>query len=184
LRPGFPLRFRRRRLLLGHPIPAGGLGLPHGRLTGGARRRIPDLDGVTAFRTHELRPGWALSIPRGRRCSSRTEGRAQPAPAASQRPVLAPRHQPSTGGGRFTRHRREFKQFARPVFPSPVAPGWNGSPWAFPRASHPTVTSGARRGRGQAIEHGPGTTFYDISRASNPTCSLVSCDFASHRPTR
>jgi hypothetical protein len=28
-------------------------------------------DGVTAFRTHELRPGWAPSIPQGRRCSSR-----------------------------------------------------------------------------------------------------------------
>ncbi len=29
----------------------------------------PDLDGVTAFRTHELRPGWVPSLPRGRRCS-------------------------------------------------------------------------------------------------------------------
>jgi hypothetical protein len=29
-----------------------------------------DLDGVTAFRTHERRPGWVPSIPRGRRCSS------------------------------------------------------------------------------------------------------------------
>src|SRR5215218_2644720 len=51
----------------------------------------PDPDGVTAFRTHELRPGWVPSIPRGRRCSPRSEGRAQPAPAASQRPVLMPR---------------------------------------------------------------------------------------------
>ena len=31
----------------------------------------PDPDGVTTFRTHELRPGWAPSVPRGRRCSSR-----------------------------------------------------------------------------------------------------------------
>jgi hypothetical protein len=29
----------------------------------------PDLDGVTAFRTHELRPGWVPPIPRGRWCS-------------------------------------------------------------------------------------------------------------------
>jgi hypothetical protein len=29
----------------------------------------PDPDGVTAFRTHELRPGWVPSLPRGRRCS-------------------------------------------------------------------------------------------------------------------
>ena len=101
--PGFPLRFRRRRSLLGHPIPAGELGLPHGRLTGHARRRVPDLDGVTAFRTHELRPGWAPSIPRGRRCSSRTEGRAQPAPAASRLPVLAPRYGFPPAGLRLTR---------------------------------------------------------------------------------
>ena len=53
----------------------------------------PDLDRVTAFRTRELRPGWVPSIPRGRRCSSRTEWRAQPAPAASQRPVPSPRYQ-------------------------------------------------------------------------------------------
>jgi hypothetical protein len=32
--PGFPSRFRCRRSLLGHPIPAEGLGSPHGRLTG------------------------------------------------------------------------------------------------------------------------------------------------------
>ena len=32
----------------------------------------PDLDGVTAFRTHELRPGWVSPLPRGRRCSPRT----------------------------------------------------------------------------------------------------------------
>jgi hypothetical protein len=34
----------------------------------------PDPDGVTTFRTHELRPGWVPSIPRGRRCSSRLRG--------------------------------------------------------------------------------------------------------------
>src|SRR5918992_1626917 len=31
----------------------------------------PDLDRVTAFRTHELRPGWVPSLPRGRWCPSR-----------------------------------------------------------------------------------------------------------------
>ena len=30
--------------------------------------------GVTAFRTHELRPGWVPPVPRGRRCSSRLRG--------------------------------------------------------------------------------------------------------------
>jgi hypothetical protein len=41
----FPLRFRRPRSLLGHPVPAKELGLPHGRLTG----QRPDPDGVSAF---------------------------------------------------------------------------------------------------------------------------------------
>ena len=48
--PGFPLRFRCRRSLLGHPLPAEELGVPRGRLTG----QRPDPDGVSAFRTHEL----------------------------------------------------------------------------------------------------------------------------------
>ncbi len=37
--PGFPLPFGCRHSLLGHPIPAGELGLPHGRLTGSAGPR-------------------------------------------------------------------------------------------------------------------------------------------------
>jgi len=45
-RPGFPLRFRCRHSLLGHPMPAGGLGLPHGRLTGHARGRARTSTGL------------------------------------------------------------------------------------------------------------------------------------------
>jgi hypothetical protein len=63
---GFPLPFGGRRWLLGHPVPAGELGVPHGRLTG----QRPDPDGVSVFRTHELRSGWVPSRLRGRRCSS------------------------------------------------------------------------------------------------------------------
>jgi hypothetical protein len=63
---GFPLRFRRRRSLFGHPVPARELGLPHGRLTG----QRPDPGGVSMFHTHELRSGWVPSLLRGRWCSS------------------------------------------------------------------------------------------------------------------
>lgn len=42
--------------LLGHPVPARGLGSPHGRLTG-TPAGIPDPDGVSMFRTHETRLG-------------------------------------------------------------------------------------------------------------------------------
>ncbi len=83
-------------------------------------------------------------------------------------PSLHPAPTSHRAGLCFTRHQRGFKRFARPVFPSPVATRVErGRPWAFPRASHPAITSGARRGWGQAIEHGPGTTLYDIRRTSN-----------------
>ena len=59
----------------------------------------------------------------------------------------------------ITRHQRRFTRFTRPVCPLPVTPRWNRGPSAFPRASHPAVTSSARRGWGQAIEHWPGATY-------------------------
>jgi hypothetical protein len=47
----------------GHPVPAGELGLPHGRLT--TRQPRVDPVGVSTFHTHELRPGWVPSPLRG-----------------------------------------------------------------------------------------------------------------------
>ena len=118
------------------------------------RTNGPDLDGVTAFRTHEQRPGWAPSIPRGQRCSPRTGEDAQPAPVASQRLVPKPRRQHSTDARlRLTRHQRGFKQFTRPVFPSPAAPGWNGSPSAFPPSFAPRRPGAGRRTSGAGTGH-------------------------------
>ena len=88
-------------------LPAGELGLPYGRLTG---QRRPDPDGVAAFRTHELRPGWVPPIPRGRRCSPRL-GDSPPAPAASQRPVPGPRSNNPSAGLPMTRHQQGFTRF-------------------------------------------------------------------------
>ena len=68
----------------------------------------------------------------------------------------------------MTRHQRGFKQFTRPVFPSPVAPGWNRSPWAFPPSFAPRPHGRRTSGWGQAIEHGPETTLYVIDLASKP----------------
>ena len=104
--PGFPLRFRRRRSLLGHPLPAEELGSPHGRLTGhpiasGPRRgyRFPHARaaaGVGASYT----PRPAVLFP--------AEGRVRPAPAALPRLVLRPRSNiPIHAGLRVTRHRSE-----------------------------------------------------------------------------
>ena len=66
-RPDFPSPFGCRPSLLGHPAARRGI-RPSSR---SAYRHTSDLHGVTAFRTHELRPGWVPPIPRGRRCSSR-----------------------------------------------------------------------------------------------------------------
>ncbi len=54
---------------LDHPLPTEELGVPCGSLTGRAAYRaalLPDLIGVTTFRTDELRPGWVPSLHRGR----------------------------------------------------------------------------------------------------------------------
>ena len=74
----------------------------------------------------------------------------------------------------FTQYACDLASQTRPVFPSPVAPGWNGQPLGFPPSFEPRRLSRRRTsGWGQAIEHGPGTTAHDISRTSNLACSLI-----------
>jgi hypothetical protein len=85
----FPAAFRPPAFASRSSHTRQGIGSPHGRPTD---PHGPDPDGVTAFRTHELRPGWVPRVPRGRRCSSRTEARSQPASAAPPRLVPKPRH--------------------------------------------------------------------------------------------
>jgi site-specific DNA recombinase len=86
--PAFPLPFGRRRSLLGRPVPARDSGFPYGRLASGAQAAPLDPDGVSTFRTHEMRPGRVSSLPRERRCSLRPSGHPRPPSAALQR--LAP----------------------------------------------------------------------------------------------
>ena len=125
-----------------------------------------------------MRPGRVPPVSRGRRCSpGRQEipGRRLPLrcgqplhPAYTTHPARLTHNETST----------EVHAFTRPVCPLPVTPGWNRSPSAFPRASHPTVTGDARRGWGQASStdlvlhsrHRP-----DLRSASTlATCDLVS----------
>ena len=89
--PGFPLRFRCRRSLLGHPVPAEGLGVPCGRLTSAPGDGL-DLDGVSVFRTHELRSGWVPSLLRDH--GARPDRSRSPASArriTAARPCTPPR---------------------------------------------------------------------------------------------
>lgn len=64
-----PVTFRLPAFASWSSSPAGGLGLPYGRLTGTHNSWAPDPNGVSTFHTHEQRPGWAPSKPRGQRCS-------------------------------------------------------------------------------------------------------------------
>jgi len=150
----------------GHPTLAGRLGLPCGRLTGhitvlGSHRgsHVPHARDAT---------GVGASCISGAAVLIRPTKNPRPAPAASQRPAPTPRLIHHRRGSRITRHQRRFTRFTRPVCPLPVTPGWNRGPSAFPGASHPAVTSDARRGWGQAIEHGPETTHPASGRS--PFC--------------
>ena len=174
--------FGHRHSLLGHPIPAGELGPPHGRLT---EPRVRTPNGVTAFRTHELRPGWAPSLPRGRRCSSRTGATSRPAPAASLR--LVPFPPPTVPPARMLLNEASTKGshvFARPVFPSPVAARMErAAASAFPRASHPadqepTTHAEVETGhRARTWNYSLNITFELILQSCS---SLTACDLASH----
>ncbi len=166
--------------LLGHPVPAEELGPPCGRLTGPWG---PDLDGVTAFRTHELRSGWAPSVPRGQRCSSQTEATSRPGACrfAAASPCTPP-HFPSTRISLNEASTKGSRVFARPIFPRLWPPGWNGPPLGIPRASHPAdqEPDNARQGRDRPsstdLELLAQLTSVDLQSGS----SLVACDLASH----
>ena len=149
-----------RHSLLGHPMPAEELGSPCGRLTErpdgapGPRRgyRVPHARATTGV--------GALYTPRTAVPFRSRDVLDRRLPLfGGQSLHLAPASH--LAGLRFTRHQRGFKQFARPVFPSPAAARMERAPLRLPpEASAPRRprADDARQGRGQAVEHGPGTT--------------------------
>ena len=143
----------------------------------------PDLDGVTAFRTRELRPGWVPSLPRGRRCSSRPSRFLDRRLPLYRGQSLHPAPASHRARLRLTRHQRGFKQFTRPAFPSPVAARMERAALGLsPGLRTPPTKSRQRTPRwGQAIEHGPGTTRSTSHQPILQSCSsLTTCDLASH----
>jgi len=96
-----------------------------------AYRARPDVDGVSTFRTDEIRPARVPSVPRGH--GVLTTGVWSPvAVAASQRQALPPALHPISRGGHHEASTRVSLELTRPVFPLPVAPVWSGCPWALP----------------------------------------------------
>src|ERR1039457_1335683 len=85
--------------------------------------------------------------------SSRSEGLVLTGIRPFQRPVPAPRLPLPTGEDPQSRDVNESSvSFTRPVFLSPVIPGWDRDPLALPRAPHPAVTSSARRGEDRSSD--------------------------------
>ncbi len=101
-----------------------------------------------------MRPGWVPSLPRG--------GGVHPTSAASligacRFPTASPNTplKPPTGGAADNGAYEDSLAFTRPVFPSPVVPGWNENASALPWASHPAVTHNARQGGDGPLDTGP-----------------------------
>jgi hypothetical protein len=156
---GFPAAFRPPAFASWASCPARGFRPSYDRPTappaGGA-----DPSGVSMFRTRETRPGPdALCTP-----GTAVPARPRMHPAAACRPFngrsLSPRYRNPSRDVFLTRHQQGFTGIhpSRP-FPSPVAPGRNGNPWALPWASHPAEQDPAAHARaGTSLRHWPGIT--------------------------
>src|SRR5262249_60898535 len=62
----------------------------------------------------------------------------------------------------------------------PVPPGRNGGPWAFPRASHPAIARGARRGGNSPCELDRELRNQQHQRVLLLRVPLAPSDFVSH----
>jgi hypothetical protein len=145
----------RRHSLPGRPVPARESGFPYGQLAGNAQAAPPDPDGVSTFRTHEIRPGRVSSLPRGRRCSrGHRDVRGRRLPPCNGWP-LPPRHYPPTRDVRLTRHQRGF----RVIHPSglPLACGTRSerAPLGFPLSFAPGRYQPRTSGRGRVWNTNP-----------------------------
>jgi len=169
---GFLLPFGRRHWLLGHPVPPGAcaplaIGLPRRQQAARTRAGFPC--------SARMRHGWGRvpSLPRGRRCH---HGHGVP-PGRRLPPrngwSLSPRcSNPSRDVFNNGASARVHWHSPLPAFPSPVVPGRNRDPRAFPWAPHPAgqdPAAHARAGTGLAL---PGITS---------SASLTSSDALTHR---
>ena len=100
-------------------------------------------------------------------------------PPSSGRPLFSRLLQPTSESANDEASSRIHSR--SPVRSSPACglPGWNGSPWAFPRAPHPAVTRSARRGGDGpcALDRELRHRHQSISLQRAP---LITCDLVSH----
>ena len=129
---GFLLPFGRRHSLPGHPVPPGDsapltIGLPH-HPAGGA-----DPSGVSMFRTRETRLGPGALFTPGTAVPSRSVNLPdRRTPPSSGRSLFTPVQHSAPGCNCDEASSRVHWRSPLPAFPSPVIPGRNGDPRAFP----------------------------------------------------
>ncbi len=180
--PGFPLPFGGRHSLLGHPFPPG---IPP-LLRSAYRHQVPDHDGVSTFRTHEIRPEWAPSVPRDLRCSR------GPGPFPGPPPAALPRHGSCHPGPAvtypelsLTRHQSRVHLIRPPGLPLTRGPRMTrGTLRLYPWAPHPREQDPRTHARaGTGSEHEPGTPPPALRHAGPPISEIHShmCDLVSHR---
>jgi hypothetical protein len=151
-------------------------------LTVGLPANRPDLDGVTAFRTHELQPGRVPSVPRGRRCSPQPGGVPDQRPPHLNGNVPAPRLKHSTWPGFTSRGITEGSSNS-PVrsSPHPPPPGWNEQPLRL----SPELRTPPTKSRTAHVGVGTGQLSTDLEQRSTTSADLQSSAFAHNvRPRR
>jgi hypothetical protein len=175
-RPGFLLPFGRRPSLLGHPVPATEFGSPYGRLTGAI---APDLDGVSMFRTREMRLGKGVLYTPGTAVPTRPRMlRDRHLPHRSGASLISPVLHPAREV-MLTRHHQGFP-VSRPVpsLPLTCGPRPEREPLGFPAS----FTPGRYRPRmsrwGQVTDTNP-KSRHRHQPASTSTDSLLTCDLTS-----
>jgi len=100
----------------GHPLPARGLGLPHGRLTG-HRPRTRTLTGLPRSTHARCGRGGCLLYPEGDGTHPADKKSSTGACRSSAAQPLHPAQTTHQRGSHITKHQRRFTRFTRPALP-------------------------------------------------------------------
>jgi hypothetical protein len=161
----FPLPFGCRHRLLGHPVSAEELGVPHGRLTGperpGPRR------GFHVSHAQDATGEGALYSP-GTVVLFQADHDHRPAPGASQRRVPAPRHNLHHYAAPLDEPSTRVQAIRPSGLPLACGPRMEHGPLGFLPGFVPRDYSQRTPRRGRIIEHRSETSLYVIDLTSNP----------------
>ena len=189
-----PRRRGSMRVLVSRCLSAAGLrfsailsrqGIPP-LLRSACRPQVPDPDGVSTFRTHEIRPDWAPSVLRDQRCSHEPGGVPGPPPAALLRHGSCTPALPSSIQGRiFTEHQSRVHTCS-PARPSPHLwpPDDSGALGLYPGLRTRASRTRARTpGQGQAQSTSLELHHRHLRHASPPSCEFTRTCATSCRTT-